>query len=199
MIYRSIQPGEVDLLVSGSAKIPESARWVRGLLERGDSRLSWCRVAMEGDQLLAAHALDSWTSDGPPAEVPTFVSLLGHTDPEAATALLSNDLQLLRANRVQANLSCETDAPHELRLLRQDQHHVLLASGFKLVVDRVSVQWSGARLPTLDPTWTFEPAAAVAEEDLIEMFAAVTDGSVDHGMRSGRADHGHREEASMRL
>lgn len=199
VILRGVQPDEVDLLVSRSAKIADSARWVRGLLERGDSRLSWCRVAVEGDELLAAQALDSWSPDRPPADVPTFVRMLGHTDREAATALLINDLQLFRATCVHANLSCGADATRDLRRLRQDQHQVLLASGFELLVDRVSAQWSGAPLPTVDPALTFQPAADVPEEDLLKIFAAVGDGSADHGMRSGRADHGRREEASTRL
>lgn len=199
MIFRSIEPDEVDFLVSRSAKVTDSARWVRGLLERGESRLSWCRVAVQDGELLAAHALDSWSPDHPPAETPTFVSLLGHNDRQAATALLSHDLDLFRATSVQANLSCETDAPQELRLLRQDQHHVLQAAGFTLLVDRVSVQWSGAPLPTPDSRVTFEPAVDLPEGDLIEIFAAVADASADHGMRLGRDSHGRRTEASMRL
>ena len=199
MIFRGIQPGEVDLLVSRSAKRPDSARWVRGLLDRGESRLSWCRVAVRGDELLAAHALDAWSPDGPPARTPTFVSLLGHSDPQAATAILCNDLELFGAASVRANLSCETDAPEELRVLRGDQHHVLLAAGFAPLVDRVSLMWSGAPLPTVDPAVRFEPAAAVPEEELIEIFAAVADASADHGMRSGRVVHGRRAEATMRL
>lgn len=199
MIFRSIQPDEVDFLVSRSANVTDSARWVRGLLERGESCVSWCRVAVEDDELLAAHALDSWSLDDPPAETPAFVSLLGHNDRRAATALLSNDLDLFRATSVQANLSCETDAPQELRLLRQDQHHVLQAAGFTLLVDRVSMQWSGAPLPSTDSAVTFEPAADMPEEELIEIFAAVADASADHGMRLGRDSHGRRAEASTRL
>ncbi len=199
VILRSVQPDEVGLLVSRSGKVADSGRWVRGLLERGDSRLSWCRMALEGDHVLAAHILDSWSPDRPPADVPTFVSLLGDTDPTAAIALLTNDLERFRATRVQANLSSDADATPELRLLRQDQHHVLLSSGFELLVDRVSALWAGGLLPTVDPALTFHPAAVTDEEDLIEIFAAVGEGSVDHGMRSGRIDLGRREEAAMRL
>ena len=34
---------------------------------------------------------------------------------------------------------------------------------------------------------------------LVAVFAAVSDGSADHGMVTGRAEHGRREEAAIRL
>lgn len=46
---------------------------------------------------------------------------------------------------------------------------------------------------------TFRPATTLPEGDLVEMFAAVSDGSVDHAMISGRAEHGRRQEAAIRL
>ncbi|MGD0558299.1 MAG: GNAT family N-acetyltransferase [Streptosporangiaceae bacterium] len=135
MIYRGIvDQSEIDLLVSRHAKREVSARWVAGLLERGESRPEWCRMALSDDgELLAAHAMDSWSIDRDPGETPTFVHLLGHVDEAAAVALLDHDLR------------------------------------------------------------------AFDEDDLVEVFAAVTDGSVDHSMIIGRAEHGRREEAAIRL
>lgn len=172
---------------------------MRGLLERGESRPDWCRMAVDGGELLAAHALDSWCFDGPPGETPTVVTLLGHSDPAAATALLRDDLERCGATSLRVDLWLDGDAPAGLRRLREQQHGVLLAAGFTRRVDRVSLQWSGAPPSTAARTVTFEPVTDVPEEELVEIFAAVADGSVDQGMRTGRDDHGRHEEAVARL
>src|SRR4051812_5327465 len=106
MIFRSITGrSEIDLLVSRSAKQEVSARWVTGLLERGESRLQWCRMALSDDgELLAAHAMDSWSPDRDPGGTPTFVHLLGHVDEAAAVALLDHDLRASGAAMVGARL-----------------------------------------------------------------------------------------------
>ena len=85
MMFRSIaDESEVEALVSLSVKQDASSRWVTGLLERGESRLQWCRMARSDDgELLAAQVFDSWSPEGDPGDVPRFVQLLGHTD-EAA-------------------------------------------------------------------------------------------------------------------
>jgi hypothetical protein len=66
MIFRSIiDRSEIGFLVSRSAKREASAHWVAGLLERNESRLQWCRMALsDGGELLAAHAMDSCRSTG---------------------------------------------------------------------------------------------------------------------------------------
>ena len=79
MIFRSIvDSSEVDLLVSRSMNTSASARWVAGVLQRRQSRPAWCRMALsEAGEVLAAHAMDSWSPDADPGDVPTFVQLLG--------------------------------------------------------------------------------------------------------------------------
>lgn len=206
MIFRSITDrSEIGLLVSRSAKQEASARWVTGLLERGESRLQWCRMAVSDDgELLAAHAMDSWSFDRDPGDTPTFVTLLGHVDEAAAVALLNQDLRASEAATVDARLVSDADAPAVLRTLREGQQRVLEAAGFTVEVDRVRLHWtksSGPVPPQPRPAGrlTFRPATTLAEGDLIEMFAAVSDGSADHGMISGRAEHGRRQEAATRL
>ncbi len=200
MIFRSIvdQSG-IDLLVSRHAKREVSARWVAGLLDRGESRLEWCRLALSDDgELLAAHAMDSWSFDRDPGETPTFVHLLGHVDEAAAVSLLDHDLRAFGAATVDVRLTSDVDASAELRTMREGQQRVLEAAGFTLEVDRVRLDWSASSRPT-PRRLTFRPATTFPEGDLVEVFAAVSDGSVDHSMITGRAGHGRREEAAIRL
>lgn len=207
MIFRSITDrSEIDLLVSRSTRQEVSARWVTGLLERGESRLQWCRMALSGDELLAAHAMDSWSLDRDPGDTPTFVHMLGHTDEAAAVALLSHDLTAFGAETIDARLVSDADAPAELRTLRERQQRVLEAAGFTVEVDRVRLHWTKSSGPGTAPPQphragrlTFRPAITLAEGDLVEMFAAVSDGSADHAMITGRAEHGRRQEAAIRL
>ena len=209
MIFRSVTGrSEIDLLVSRSAKREAHAQWVSGLLERGESRLRWCRMALSDDGgLLAAQAMDSWSFDRDPGGTPTFVHLLGHVDEAAAAALLSHDLRALGAATVDARLVSEAGAPAELRAQREGQQRVLGAAGFTIEVDRVLLHWPeslpASPGPGLVPhragRLTFRPASTLAEGDLVGVFAAVSDGSADHGMVTGRAGHGRREEAAIRL
>lgn len=199
MILRSMAgPGELDLLVSLSRKTEISARWVRGLLERGEARPEWCRMAFSPDgELLAAHVLDGWESGG---EVPVLVTLLGHADEPAAVALLDHDLRRFGIGPIGARLVLSADATPELRALREAQPRILAAAGFDLAVERVHITWQAAT-PVPRPTGrlSFRPAATYGHDALVELFAEVGDGSVDHGMVSGRAEHGRHGEAAARL
>ena len=201
MIFRSIADREdIARLVSCSAKQEASTRWVNGSLDRGESRLQWCRMAVsEGGDVLAAHAMDSWSPDGPPGDRPTFVQLLGHSEEAAAVALLKHDLSAFKAGDVEVRLVSEVDASPELSALRVEQHRVLEAAGFGVEVDRVKLEWLTTPRPRAPVGLTFKAVKAVAEEELLEVFAAVGDGSVDHGMVTGRAEYGRGKEAAMRL
>jgi hypothetical protein len=99
----------------------------------------------EEGELLAAHAMDSWSPDRAPGDTPTFVQLLGHTDEQAAVALLENDLCAFGAASVDVRLVSEADAPWELRTLREEQQQVLGAAGFGVDVDRSACSGWGRR------------------------------------------------------
>jgi RimJ/RimL family protein N-acetyltransferase len=120
--------------------------------------------------------------------------------------LLNHDLRAFGAATVDARLVSEADAPAELRTQRESQQRVLEAAGFIVEVDRVLLHWTKSSgqgpvppQPRRAGRLTFRPATTLAEGDLVEMFAAVSDGSVDHGMITGRAEHGRRQEAAIRL
>lgn len=201
MIFRSIiDRSEIELLVSCSGKEEASARWVECLLERGESRLPWCRMAVSDDgELLAAHALDSWSPDHPPGQTPTFAQLLGHTDEGAAVALLEHDLRAFDVTSLEVRLVSDADAAPDLGMLRDGQRRVLCVAGFHLEVDRVRVEWQGSPPPPPVGGLTYRPVATVAESELVEVFAAVGDGSLDHAMVTGRVEHGRHGEALIRL
>lgn len=202
LMFRSItDDSEVDSLVSLSVKRDTSARWVNGLLERRESRPEWCRMAWSDDgELLAAHVFDSWSPDGEPGQVPTFVQLLGHTDEAAAAGLLTRDLSTFGARSVRARIVIDADAPPELRALRESQPLVLQAAGFESEVDRVRLSWpTGVAVPRPTGTLSFQPAATFPAGTLEQIFAEVGDGSVDHGMRTVRAESGRDQEAAQRL
>ena len=211
MIFRSITGrSEIDLLVSHSAKPEVSARWVAGLMERGESRLAWCRMALsDHGELLAAQAMDSWSLDRDPGDTPTSVLLLGHTDEAAAVALLNHELTASGAAMVDARLVSDANASAELRTQRAGQQRVLEAAGFTVEVDRIRLGWTESSGPGPGPgpvppqprtgRLTFRPATTLAEDDLVEVFAAVSDGSADHGMITDRVEHGRRKEAVIRL
>lgn len=96
-------------------------------------------------ELLAAHALDSWSPDRPPGETPTFAQLLGQTDEQAAVAFLEHALHTFDAVRLGVRPVSDADAGPDLRMLRDGQRRVLCASGFHLEVDRSA--WSGSGHP----------------------------------------------------
>jgi ribosomal protein S18 acetylase RimI-like enzyme len=201
-MFRGItDESEIDLLVSLSAKQEPSRRWVADLLNGGASRPQWCRMAWSDEnELLAAHVFDSWTLDGEPGDVPTFVQLLGHVDAAAAVALLVHDLSAFGCRSVDAHVVVEAAASPELRAVRLAQPGVLEAAGFERAVDRVRLSWpDGAEAPRPAGTLTFRPAATFAPEALERLFAEVGDGSVDHGMRTVRAEVGREQEAVRRL
>lgn len=192
---------EINELVCLSAKPDVSARWVTGLLTRGESRLEWCRMARsDTGELLAAHVFDSFSIDTDPGPVPTFVQLLGHTDEAAAVSLLTHDLQKFDAPSVEAHIVIDAAASPELRSLRQSQPSLLEAAGFRRTVDRVRLSWP-IESPPPRPTGrlTFVPTADVKPDLLKRIFAEVGDGSLDHGMRTERVERGREQEAALRL
>lgn len=187
--------------MSLSAKVEASIRWVTGLLDSGEGRPEWCRMAFsDKGELIAAHAFDSWSPTGEPGPIPTYVLLLGHSDANAAVDLLRHDLVALGAQSVDARIVIEHDAAPPLRALRKSQPALLRAAGFRLDVDRVRLRWPPGRKP-LQPrgVLTFRPEATVAPDTVERIFAEVADESVDNGMCQGRAERGRQQEAAHRL
>jgi RimJ/RimL family protein N-acetyltransferase len=196
-----LDASEMERLVSLSRREAVTAAWIGGMLARGETRPDWCRMAESADsELLAAHAFDSFSLDAEPGEVPTFVHLTGHANELVAVELLRHDLGALGATEVEARLQVAVDAAPDLRALRESQQRVLQAAGFAIELDRVRViRRAGTPVRRPDDRLTFRPVAALSDAGLVEIFAAVGDGSLDHSMITGRAQLGRRGEAELRL
>jgi RimJ/RimL family protein N-acetyltransferase len=149
---------------------------------------------------LAAHVFDSWSGQGDPGDVPTFVQLLGHVDETAATALLVNDLAAFDASDVKTSVVVEAEASPELRAQRERWPSILAAAGFQREVDRVRLEWrADAPVPRPGDRLSFRPSTEFADDVLLRIFAEVADGSVDNGQRTTRASLGREAEAARRL
>lgn len=154
----------------------------------------------DSGELVAAHVFDSWSPTGAPGPTPTYVLLLGHTDAEAAAALLAHDLAAFDVRSMDARIVIEHDAPPALRTLREAQLPVLEAAGFQLDVDRVRLRWPlQQQTPRPKGILTFRSEASIAPETAERIFAEVADESVDNWMRRERAALGRLGEAAQRL
>jgi hypothetical protein len=131
----------MQLLVSLSEKVERSVDWVVGRLNRGESRLEWCRMATTAaGELVAAHAFDSWSLTPIRVHCPRSSICSAHRDESVAAALLMHDLRALGARSVQARIVVEADAPPALRALPESQPALLAAAGFELEVNRVRLR-----------------------------------------------------------
>ncbi len=146
--------------------------------------------------MVAAHAFAAL-----PAGTPfRLVDLLGHSDPAAATALLAHDLQRLGQDYIECQITTAGDAAPAVHALRGAEAQVVLAAGFELMVDRVGVSWQPeAGRPAGPRTLAFRPVSQYTYDELVEIFAAVGDGSLDAHMIEGRAVAGRTGEAADRL
>jgi RimJ/RimL family protein N-acetyltransferase len=196
MIVRSLDDkSELDLLVSLSRKTAVSAQWIGGMLDYGDTRPEWCRMAFGADgELRAAHALHSWRPDGSPAQV----ALLGHRDAAAAEELLRHDLTHLAGDSLGAQIAVYDDGTPAVAELRAEQSQVLGRAGFRVTVSRVMLGRRAAAIPVPDRL-SFRPARSEPVHQLRQLFRAVGDGSLDHEMRSLRASADADAEAASRL
>jgi hypothetical protein len=202
IIYRHIaDESEIELLASLSEKTEASTDWVTGLLDRGESRPEWCRMAFsDAGELVAAHVFDSWSPAGDPGPTPASILLLGHSAADAAADLLTHDLTALDVRSVDARIVIEYDAPAPLRALRESQPAIVQAAGFELDVDRVRLRWPFQQKPQQPKgILTFRPESTMAPDTVERIFAEVADESVDNWMRRERAEHGRQQEAAQRL
>ncbi len=196
MIFRSLAGrSELNLLVSLSRKSEVTARWIGGMLDQGDTRPEWCRIALgPRGELRAAHAFHSPRPEGSPAQV----ALLGHADRSAAEALLRHDLRHFDLNSLGAHQAVYTDGHPRVAELRAEQEAVLLAVGFRVTVPRVLLGRPAGPIDVPNGL-SFRPASSVAPDRLRGIFRDVGDGSLDYEMRTVRSEAGPDAEAAYRL
>jgi ribosomal protein S18 acetylase RimI-like enzyme len=172
-------------------------RWLAASVAAGSTRPVWWRTAWSATEgLLAAHSF--WAPRL--SEVPQGVDLLGHRDRSAASALLSHDLDWLGVDVMDCQVVTAHDADESLRRLRTAEARVLADAGFELLVDRVRVEWLPTSVsPPAHGSLAFRPASRYPGRELLEVFAAVGDGSLDAHMRADRSALGRIGEAGKRL
>lgn len=191
----SASSGEVALL-AGLASAPD--RWssmiVHGLRE-GTTRAEWLWRADDGDELVAAAV---WWSAGPDA-APEMVDVLGEADAAFVAELLERSRLAVGAEtalcsvQIGGQVADLTDAKPALA-------EALRLAGFSLEVKRVRVEWTpNSPLPAAPRQLTMRAATTMHKAELIELFEAVADRSLDHNMVAERERVGVRGEAELRL
>jgi ribosomal protein S18 acetylase RimI-like enzyme len=175
-------------------------RLLKGDLADRTLRLEWCWTAYDDDgNVLARH---HWW--GPQdAEVPIVVVPRSSRDEGAAVALLEHARSTLRVTEAWAPLTLQgpQQEPGDDPWQRFPQQvAVLERAGFRFAVDRVRIEWTaGTPVPEAGSRLSFTPAADLAPGELVELFAAVGDGSLDDSMRRDRERLGRIAEARKRL
>jgi ribosomal protein S18 acetylase RimI-like enzyme len=163
-------------------------------LREGATRPEWLWRAYDGDELVAAVAW--WSND---EGRPEMVDLLGSIDAATGAELLTRSRDALD---VTSGLSC-VQVDEDVATLGEALPVVanaLTFSGFVPEVDRVRVEWKPTSpVPAQPGRLAMQPARAQREADVVELFAAVSDGSLDHGMIGDRTDRGRTGEAEHRL
>ncbi len=170
---------------------------MRSSFGEGGTHPRWCiRAEDDTGRVLAG---SSWWAE-PGTETPILVDLVGIADVEACTALLRHGRTTLSVTEVEAMVIVPEDATDARRTAMARAVEALTAAGFSLAVDRVRVQWlpgSGVQAPS--ERLRFIAARDLPEADLLALFAAVGDGSLDNAQRTKRAEHGRDQEAAERL
>lgn len=130
-----------------------------------------------------------WASPG--SSRPAGVDLVSVEEHESAAALL----RLARDHLEVSDAMCELTASAEREEgassaigMRCDWGGVLTASGFAFDVARVRVERAPQLgVPSGRERLAFRPARCFGDAPLVRLFEAVGDGSLDHGMATGRA------------
>jgi ribosomal protein S18 acetylase RimI-like enzyme len=164
----------------------------------GTVRPEWCWLAVDGDRVVARHHW--WGPAGAVAPIVLVPVDAQGDDEDAAVALVAHARDSLQVRDAWAEITIPgsdgdpwRDRPERVRLLER--------AGFVFSVDRVRVEWTGADREVAPPSSRLALAAAdtLTEDDLVELFAAVADESLDHGMHTERAVLGRTEEARRRV
>jgi RimJ/RimL family protein N-acetyltransferase len=128
-----------------------------------------------------------------------LVDVLSIADSDAAAALIEHTRGQLGLTDAKAMLTYPHDAGEVRARANQRRANALLQAGFTVAVDRVRIEWTGGELPADSGRLRYAPARDQSEDRLVELFAAIGDGSLDHDMQEKRERYGREEEARRRL
>jgi RimJ/RimL family protein N-acetyltransferase len=166
-------------------------------LEAGSVQPGWCWTATgAGGAVLARHYW--WGRPG--SGTPIIVTSVSTEDPGAAAGLLVHARDQLGVTEARCEVVVPREQADDPSAARPGLVAVLTRTGFGLLVRRVRVEWTPASgAPPPGGRLVMRPAREFGEQALLTLFRAVGDGSLDHGMTSGRARLGEAAEARERL
>lgn len=195
--YRTLADLSLADYCAGAPDAAALAARLATLLNRGTTRRAWCWAALEGSRVVARQ---SWWAP-PGATAPAGVDLITTDHARAAAALLTGARARLRVRSAVCQLHAPPgDDPSKPTGPNGLELRALGRAGFSFAVARISVEWtSSAVLPVTSGRLSYVPADEVDEADLVALFSAVADGSLDHGMRKDRETMGATCEAAWRL
>jgi RimJ/RimL family protein N-acetyltransferase len=170
---------------------------LHGDLEAGTVRPGWCWSAYDDGDVLARHHW--WGPVGAEAPI-VLVPLDAPTDDlEAAVELVTHARTAVGAREAWSEVTIAADEPGDPWSARPARVALLERTDFRFEVDRVRVEWRGTVATPGTDRLTFRPATEMPDDDLVALFAAVADDSLDHGMSGDRVRLGRDGEARKRL
>ncbi len=195
--FGALSSASADDVAELTAHTAAPERWAAMIghgLRTGSTRPEWLWRARDGDRLVAAVAW--WSGED---NRPEMVDLLGGADPAVVAELLSHSRAVVGAATGLCCIQVDADVA-ALGDAMPVAAEALARSGFVPEVDRVRVEWRPTSpVPAPSGRLTMQSAREIAEPDLLEVFAAVGDGSLDHGMVGERTQHGRTGEAERRM
>ncbi len=199
LVFRTLEgatPERIGALCAASDDPLRDLTLVSECLADGTIKTEWCSSAEDSAGRLLASV--SWWAR-PHTDVPMLVDVLSVVDAEAAAALIEHTRCQLGLTEAKAMLTNPREGGENRARTNELRAAALLQAGFSLAIDRVRIEWTGGALPEDSGRLRYEPARDQTEERLVELFAAVGDGSLDHDMREKRELYGRETEARRRL
>jgi RimJ/RimL family protein N-acetyltransferase len=166
-------------------------------LELGSVRPEWCWLALDG----AGHVLARQYWWGRPGDsLPIGLDQVSFERHDAAADLVAHARDHLELEQAVCVVTAPVELGDDPGAAQPGLTALLDAAGFVFEVARVSVRWTtGVPVPVDCGRLVFRPARVLDDGLLVSLFAAVADGSLDHGMVTDRASLGAEEEARRRL
>lgn len=196
-IFKTLADADIASFCAGTHEPALLRRQLDSALHVGSTRRKWCWMALaQTGSTLARHYW--WGRPGAPH--PMGVELVSAEDRAVAVSLLCHARDRFDAADAWCCITAPVEEGGDPSIARTDLVSVLGACGFGFEVSRVSVEWSaGAETAPPSERLVFRPARGFGDDALVALFSAVTDGSLDHGMISDRAELGAEGEARQRL
>lgn len=189
--------GDVASFCAGTTDARRLRRTLSRDLQVGTVRPEWVWTARDGSGRPCAR--QHWWGPVGAAAPEVFVDV-DRTDVDAAVMMLEHARDELAVVQAWAPVTLTGDAGDPWTR-EPDRVAVLERAGFRFEVDRVRVEWrAGAGpVPARADRLSFRPAADLGTDALVQLFAAVGDGSLDDSMRRDRQRLGREGEARKRL